>query len=295
MTDDDGSSMNDDISRLEAESTWRIGAIARFIEGVWCVNAAESDTLSYPESGNIACAGVEADSFWFQYRNRVIQKLLKQFSGSRALWDIGGGNGCVSQYLQQQGVTTVLVEPGIDGAEEAARRGLASVISGRLEQLALPAASVPAIGAFDVIEHLAEPGELLQEFRRVLQPDGLLFLTVPAFKQLWSQSDEFAAHHRRYTRKSLTASLAECGFREVKSGYFMSLLVLPVYLLRVLPYRRGKRLSEDEMFAQLGCNGRVWVSTLLQKILSLELIFIPALSMPMGTSVFGVYRLDGQK
>ncbi len=282
--------ISSELKRLESEHDWLIEEIARFDSGVWQVEAAQGEALSYPEQGNSSCAGVEDESFWFAYRNRVIEKLLRRFAENFALWDIGGGNGFVSRYLTQRGRQSVVVEPGVAGATKSAERQLPAVICGRLEQLSLPEASLQAVGAFDVIEHLEKPEEMLQELHRVLQTSGVLVVTVPAFPFLWSQSDEFAGHQTRFTRSSLARLMAENGFEEVRTGYFMSLLVAPVYLLRVIPFRRGRRLSEEEMINQLKCNGKSLLSQILELLLYIESIFIPNLSMPVGTSVYGVFR-----
>ena len=40
------------------------------------------------------------------------------------LFDIGGGNGFVANYLSKKGFETILVEPGIDGCINGRERGL---------------------------------------------------------------------------------------------------------------------------------------------------------------------------
>lgn len=287
--------LSPELQRVQTSHSWNISEIAQFDKGVWWLNDSPSTALSYPEEGNRGCAEIENESFWFSYRNLIIHKLFSRFSPNAALWDVGGGNGFVSKNIQDKGHSVVVVEPGPEGARKCAERGIEAVVCGRLEQLQLPSESVSALGAFDVIEHLEDPEEMLREFHRVLDSSGYLYLSVPAFSWLWSQADDFASHKQRFNKQTLGRLLKECGFEEVRSGYFMSLLVLPVYLLRVLPYKGGRRLSEDEMFNQLKCNGRSFLSKLLESLLALESIFIPNLSMPFGTSLYGVYRRKSAK
>lgn len=74
---------------------------------------------------------------------------------------------------------------------------------GCLESLALPRGSLQCVRAFDVIELLERPRPLLQEIRRVLQPDGLLIATAPAMPFLWGDEHEVASHFRRHNVNGL--------------------------------------------------------------------------------------------
>ena len=101
----------------------------------------------------------------------------------------------------------------------------------------MPSDSIPIIGMFDVIEHLDDPGILVGEACRVLEPSGVLVVTVPALSWLWSESDNNAGHQRRYTRRSLDAFMVTAGFERVMSAYLFVSLVVPAALLRSVPYR----------------------------------------------------------
>ena len=97
--------------------------------------------------------------------------------------------------------------------------------------------SLPAAGAFDVVEHIADDKAFLSAVRQLLQPGGRFYCTVPACNLLWSDKDVRAGHFRRYGRQSLTEVLQGAGFAvEFMSGLF-SWLTLPVLLLRTLPSR----------------------------------------------------------
>jgi hypothetical protein len=80
--------------------------------------------LSYPEEGNDTFYLVEDNSSWFKHRNECKAYLANQFSGHNDFWDIGGGNGFVTKTLQEGGYQAVLVELGVQGAENARKRGV---------------------------------------------------------------------------------------------------------------------------------------------------------------------------
>src|SRR6266550_934431 len=63
-------------------------------------------------------------------------------------------------------------------AEKARARGL-RVTTGRLEELALPAASFDVITLYDSVEHLVDPVATLAAVRRLLVPGGIVHLVTP--------------------------------------------------------------------------------------------------------------------
>ncbi|MFA5258248.1 MAG: glycosyltransferase [Opitutales bacterium] len=75
-------------------------------------------------------------------------------------------------------------------------------------QMPLEDASVDCAMATQVLEHCPEPMILLKEARRVLKPDGLLFLSVPFIWPLHDVPYDFY----RYTPFALEKMLAEAGF-----------------------------------------------------------------------------------
>ena len=167
--------------------------------------------ISYPEDG-IDLLQVHAEaSWWIQHRVRHVAALLRDV-GVRQLVDVGAGSGVMGERLGAEGIPTLSVEPHYSGAAGIARRGL-DVFCGTLQQAAFPESSLPAVGLFDVIEHLPSPDALLREVRRVVADDGVVVVTVPAHSWLWGEEDDYAGHHRRYNRKRLVAEMAAAGLR----------------------------------------------------------------------------------
>jgi SAM-dependent methyltransferase len=198
----------------------------------------------------------------------------------------------VAAHLQRRGVPVVAVEPGPDGARIARERGLATVICGTLEQLALPERSLAAVGLFDVIEHLEDPNHLLSSTARALREGGTLLVSVPAYKWLWSQTDVAAGHYRRYTIRRLDREVVTHGFRRVSARYLFHSLVLPVALGRTLRSVIGRRDSNtalDAAQAELRPTNRAVAAT-LDVIFALEDAIDRRFPLPFGTSVLGVYE-----
>ena len=200
-----------------------------------------SEAISYPEEGNEACFQIEDQSFWFRHRNDCIRELVRNFPprGRGPIFDVGGGNGFVAKGLMDAGWDVVLVEPGPSGARNAKKRGLEHVICGTTHSAGFKNSTLPAIGVFDVVEHIEDDLCFLHHLRDLLEPGGMLYLTVPAYNFLWSHEDVDAGHFRRYTVGGMNKKLAEAGLKPVFGTYIFSFLPLPVFLFRTLPYRLG--------------------------------------------------------
>lgn len=206
-------------------------------DGIWYGGRVE--TVSYPDGGNAACLAVEDGSFWFQHRNRCICAALKRFPPPGPIFDIGGGNGFVSLALAAAGHDVVLVEPGVNGARAGHQRGLPAVACASLHAAGFHPGSLPAVGLFDVVEHVDDDLSFMRQVAAAMAPSGRAYLTVPAYTWLWSGEDDAAGHKRRYTQGSLAQVVERAGFEIEYASYFFRWLPLPILLLRTVPGRLG--------------------------------------------------------
>lgn len=73
------------------------------------------------------------------------------------------------------------------------------------DRVPLPDASFEIITALDVLEHTPDDDAVVREFHRLLVPEGIAVVTVPASMALWSDWDVTLHHYRRYHRPGLLA------------------------------------------------------------------------------------------
>jgi SAM-dependent methyltransferase len=247
----------------------------------------------YPDSGHDWCAQIEDQSFWFQHRNEFLVELMRRFPPEAPLYDVGGGNGVVSAAIARAGIRPVVVEPGPAGARRARERGLEAIAS-TLEDSGLPRGSLPSIGLFDVIEHIEDSLGFLKTARAFLKPGGRMYVAVPAYEALWSAEDDYAKHFRRYTRTSLHRELTEAGLTVEYTTAMFSFLVLPILLLRSIPYRYGRAKAPTLDSARSDHAGGK-AGPMLAFFRDLELLALRGLgSIPVGTSVVAIARNQGQ-
>lgn len=245
--------------------------------------------ISYPDEGNQGCYQLEDNSFWFRHRASCIIEAVKKFHIQNYFFDIGGGNGFVSKALTDVGVLTVLLEPGLSGCINAKERGLNNIICGTLESANFPEASIQSIGLFDVLEHIEEDHSFLTKVHFSLKQNGVLFLTVPAFKFLWSEEDDFAKHFRRYTLSELEEKLKKLGFSIKYSTYIFSVIPFPVFLFRTFPYLLGfkKRQLNMKQHSNDHRERNGILSRLLDKIWKFEVNYVKrGIKIPFGGSCF---------
>ena len=238
--------------------------------------------ISYPADGNDACFTIEDDSFWFRHRNNCIAGIVKKYAKDSLFFDIGGGNGFVSKGLEENGITTCLVEPCVYVCLNAQKRGLANVICSDLKNAGFTEGVIPAAGLFDVIEHIEDDTGFLSEVNTCMAGGGHLFVTVPAYGFLWSRADTAAGHFRRYTLRGLKKKLVLSGFELLYSTYIFQIIVPPIFLFRTVPgllgmdKGGGDREERAEASARNGREHRVdgagrVTDRVLRRLLSSEL------------------------
>jgi len=201
--------------------------------------------VSYPDSGHDLYAKIEELSFWFLHRNACILSAVTGVSPKKPLIDIGGGNGFVAKCLTEAGWNTVVLEPGYSGARKAYDRGLRPVIVGDFDSVGFLDGVIPAVGIFDVLEHINDDADFLIGVRRKMHADGYMFVTVPAFGILWSEEDVIAGHFRRYSLSTITNLVEKVGFQVIYGTYFFSFLPIPIFILRAIPGFLGFKATQE--------------------------------------------------
>jgi 2-polyprenyl-3-methyl-5-hydroxy-6-metoxy-1,4-benzoquinol methylase len=153
-------------------------------------------------------------------------------SGERPLrvLDVGCGEGQLTAAVARAGFDVV----GADVAEEPLRRARARHAGLDLRLLEADAewpladASFDVVWAGETIEHVLDTSAWMSEVRRVLRSGGALLLSTPAHGRLTllalalsarradAHFDPRSDHLRFYTRRTLTALLADFGFERIE-------------------------------------------------------------------------------
>lgn len=231
---------------------------------------------------------LERDHWWFRGKREAIAALLERAGvGSPGpadrIVDIGCGTGAV---LERFGAGAVAV--GIDDHEDALRyaREKSGARLARSDARALPfrPASVDRLFLLDVAEHVPEDARVFAEIRRVLKPEGLAVVHVPAHPWMWSPHDEAMHHVRRYTRGELESRIREAGLAPAVLTYTFGGILLPAAAVRAL-----KRRGAGGERADFGVAPR-WMNRILATWQRLEAAWLARGNLPLGLSLAAVVR-----
>jgi SAM-dependent methyltransferase len=235
---------------------------------------------------------------WYRALRRLAAERTDEALGRRSrdapeprILDAGCGTGGMLRRLQDRGAVQ-----GLDVESMALRfactRGRFPLTRGSVGRLPYRPASFDLVISLDVIYHRAVPSDLeaLMEFRRVLSPDGVLILNLPAFESLRSSHDRAVHTARRYTRAGLTALLKQAGFRVERMNYWNSLLLGPLALLRLGRRSKGKPGSGEAVPASDVVALPGWLNWCLGRILAAETLWLRRFDFPAGLSLMAVAR-----
>lgn len=234
-------------------------------------------------------AAVEAGHFWFAGRNDILRdRMLRHFSGAQNILEIGCGTGFVLANTRQTFPAAQL--SGSDIFTEGLAFAKQRVPSAFLFQM--DACHIPfrnefdLIGTFDVLEHIDDDEAALGQIYQACQPGGGLILTVPQHRWLWSSTDDYAHHKRRYTRAELLGKVERAGFKVEYAGSFVSLL-LPAMLASRLLQKSAQ--ADDRMDA--GFKIGKLANSLMGAVMKVERWLIEhGISFPLGGSLLLVAR-----
>ena len=232
-------------------------------------------------------AHIEPNHFWFRARNRLlVWALAKYFHAARSFLEIGCGTGYVLS-----GIHAALPNLSVSGSEvfseglAFARSRLPDVPLYQLDARRLPfEEEFDVVGAFDVLEHIDQDDVVLRQLFQAVRPNGGILLTVPQHPFLWSKTDDYASHQRRYTRSDLVAKVESAGFQVVRATSFVSTLLPLVFISRLV--RDRCRVDSSTEF-----DVHPLANLVFEHILDLERAVIAlGLSLPVGVSLLVVAR-----
>jgi 2-polyprenyl-3-methyl-5-hydroxy-6-metoxy-1,4-benzoquinol methylase len=131
---------------------------------------------SYDQGDNYRQWDREADVRQLMWEKRG--RWLQRYASSGDLLDIGCGDGTFLDVARTLGFRTQGTEISDVGADAARAKGH-HVVTGQFVDLTFPPASFDLITMWHVLEHVPDPGHVLEKVHRLLRPNGLLIVAVP--------------------------------------------------------------------------------------------------------------------
>lgn len=152
---------------------------------------------------------------WWHARARLVSRLITRELGPGPwrILDVGCGWGVTLDHLERAGHQVTGMDIGRKGLEKLAKPGR-RLILGDIETGPVPEGKhgrFDVVLALDVLEHLTDDAAALGHMAKLVRPDGLVIVTVPAVPELWSEFDTIQGHKRRYTRCGLSGLVEGSG------------------------------------------------------------------------------------
>jgi 2-polyprenyl-3-methyl-5-hydroxy-6-metoxy-1,4-benzoquinol methylase len=218
--------------------------------------------------------------WWFRARERILVGTIRELGLPRnaEILDVGCGNGLLFEELQRFGtVRGIEVDRSLIPSDSRHRDRICE------KPLGDPYYSTcrfDLITALDVIEHIEDDSQALDDMLVMLRPGGRLIITVPAFMMLWDRHDEINRHYRRYTRRSLRTLIANRGSVR-RLSYLFHLLVVPKLAVGILNRACGAGVPQHVVPAR-------WINKCMEVICLSEYQALRSLGIPFGTSLLAV-------
>jgi SAM-dependent methyltransferase len=228
--------------------------------------------------------------WWFLGMRRVSSTLLDRYlcetKYQRSILDAGCGTGGMLKTLNHYG-QAFGVDASMQALRFASQRAVAPLVQADVVRLPFASESFDLVTSFDVIYHsrVSSDDEVLLEMRRVLRPNGLIMLRVPALKLFRGRHDVAVHTRHRYRRRELKKKLNQAGFA-LEFVSYLNCFLLPLAILRrgverlLHPEHQG---SEVEPIAP-------WLNQTLYRVLMLEAKWIRFGRLPFGLSLVAVAR-----
>lgn len=234
-------------------------------------------------------SGRQALGLFLQQRAQIVRSV----TGTGRLLDFGCGNGSFARLMSARGFEVVGLEPFSMGA---------TIMAPNLELIRAPLDQVaPSLGGFDVItlwqvlEHLEQPVQTLRALCKLLNPDGVIVVSVPNF-QSW-QSNVFGGrwfhldpprHLLHFEPRSLTQCLLRAGLFETghhpflpeygTTGWIQSMLNM------VLPHTNFLYEFAKDRGALVGMNNAARAAHLAVSLVAAAPIFLASLPVEWAAS-----------
>ena len=237
--------------------------------------------------------GTQPEMFGPRHEHRlgmIVREVERLPRGARIL-DGAVGLGQLAGRMQQRGYRVVGIDYSFDAALYVKRTSTIPAVVGDMTRMPFRNGVFDAVTTGETLEHLDDDASAAREIARVLHDGGSCIATVPALQSLWTASDVYFEHRRRYSRAQLAALFAH--LRVTKAQYWGFPVVLTYDTLFLLPMnkRRARRkVAEDAALQSLARVGRSRpLVTLVRAIFAIDSLFS---WLPFGPGLLMVARKD---
>ena len=221
--------------------------------------------------------GTQPEMFGPRHEHRlgmIVREVERLPRGARLL-DGAIGLGQLAVRLQQRGYELFGIDYSFEAALHVRRASSIPVVVGDMTRMPFRDGAFDGVTTGETLEHLDDDQSAAREITRVLAAGGSCVATVPALQSLWSASDDYYEHRRRYSRAQLVKLFS--ALRVEKARYWGFPVVLAYDTLFLLPMnkRRARRkVNEDAALRSVAKVGKTrGLVNLVRAVFAIDRLF----------------------
>ena len=229
----------------------------------------------------------ENNHWWFIGRAKIINSYLSKIyniKNNLQILDIGSGTGSNINLLKNYGNLSIL-EPSEVGIKYLKKKINNNI---KLKKGKCPLdldykEKFDLICLFDVLEHIEEDEETINRAINIINDNGRIFITVPAYNLLWSKHDKNLMHKRRYNKKKLKYIIKNK--LEIEYLTHFNTLLFPLAII-------------DRFIKKFYFNANIkkkpYFNYFLEKIFSFEKYLLNFFNFPFGLSILLILKKNNK-
>lgn len=192
-------------------------------------NIIDNKITSYTgnEALNLMNEALNYNNFLFS----LIENVLKTKTQNKVL-DFGAGLGIFAKMLKKNMHNTIVDCVEIDETYSENLKKDGFVVYNDITMINAKE-QYDVIYSFNVLEHIKNDVEILENIKQKLVKNGQLILYVPAYQILYSNFDKKLGHKRRYSKRDLVRKIKNVGFKIKKVEYVDTLGFLSAAMFKI--------------------------------------------------------------
>lgn len=223
--------------------------------------------------------GTQPEMFGPRHEHRlsiILREAARLPPGARVL-DAAVGLGQLALKLQQSGLRPIGVDASFEAALHVRKTTTIPVVLGDLTRLPFRTSAFDGVTTGETLEHLDDDAGAVREIGRILKKGGACIATVPALRSLWTASDDYYEHRRRYSREELSRLFRDAGLGIERAVYWGFPVVLAYDTLFLLPMNKRRARADVETDRGLQSVARAgrskWLVRVVRGVFSIDRAF----------------------
>ncbi len=224
--------------------------------------------------------------FWMIWRFKFLLNQMKKakikINRKIKIMDLGCGNGVLSNQLEKEKKIKI---DRVDSNFQTLK--LNKNVKGKLICYNISKKNYKmknkydVIFLFDVLEHVKNDKQFLNNIYFHLKKNGVLILNVPSINLLFSKYDNAVGHLRRYNKRTLLKNFDKDMYKICSLNYWGFLLLPVLFLRKIISLFYNQKKTDN--IVKLGWKTNKLINSIFKLIMKIETLILK--KPPLGSSL----------